>query len=110
MSSEARGATLASKMDVVSIGAASSISVIFALEAVVIVVMVVVVVAVVIIIVTAVVIVVIGLVSDASDVVGTCCRCNQFSLLKSHTLRYSICRIYKYICKIYLTLLNDLIY
>jgi hypothetical protein len=25
-------------------------------------------------------------------------------------LRYSICRIYKYICKIYLTLLNDLIY
>jgi len=83
MSSEARGATLAPKMDVVSIGAASSVSVIFALEAVIAVVVIVVIAVVIVIvvaaddiIVTAVVIVVIGLMSDTSDVVGTCCRCN----------------------------------
>lgn len=68
MSSEARGATLVSKMDVVGvvIGGMSPIRVGIALEVVIAVVIVVVIVIV--------VIVVIGAVSDTSDVVGTCCK------------------------------------
>lgn len=78
MSSEARGATLVPKMDVVgvAIGTVSPIRVTDALVVVIAVVIVVIVVVVVIIIVG--VVVVIGMVSDTSDVVGTCCKCNQF--------------------------------
>lgn len=70
MSSEARGATFVPKMVVgVAIGAVSPIRVVLALEVVIAVVNVVVII----------VMVVIGMVSDTSDVVGTCCKYNQLS-------------------------------
>lgn len=70
MSSEARGATLVPKMvGGVAIGAVSPIRVALALGVVIAVVNVVVVIIV--------MVVVIGMVSDTSDVVGTCCKCNQ---------------------------------
>ncbi|KMR03376.1 hypothetical protein RF55_783 [Lasius niger] len=69
MSSEARGATLVPKTDVVgvAIGAVSPIRVVVTLEVVIIVVVVVV------------VVVVVGMVSDTSEVVGTCCKSNPLS-------------------------------
>jgi len=80
MSSEARGATLVPKMVAgVVIGAISPIRVVFTLE---------VVIAVVNVVVIIVVVVVVGMVSDTSDVVGTCCKCNQF-LSKTRCIQQS---------------------
>jgi len=79
MSSEARGATLVPKMVAgVVIGAISPIRVVFTLEVVIAVVNVVVII----------VVVVVGMVSDTSDVVGTCCKCNQF-LSKTRCIQQS---------------------
>lgn len=76
MSSEARGATLVPKMVVgVAMGVLSPI--VLALEVVIAVVNVVVVIIV--------KVVVIGMVSDTSDVVGTCCKCDQLSSKARYT-------------------------
>lgn len=77
MSSEARGATFVAKIAAgVAIGAISPIRVVFVLEVIAVVNVVVVII---------VIVVVTGMVSDTSDVVGTCCKCNQFSSLKLDT-------------------------